>query len=117
MSEMDYLTVLCLVAGTIIGVCLLSNYLALRYLQKMQELYAIEEKPPIISVTIERVDNMLYCYDEDDKFICQGADLNEIEQSYKDRYPDKSCVMMLRGEAAIIDELTAGHTNNQLVNK
>jgi len=39
--------------------------------------------------------NMIYCYNNDTKvFVCQGADLEEIKDNFKARYPDYGSYIM-----------------------
>ncbi len=44
-----------------------------------------------ILMRIELVDNMILCYNAESKeFICQGADLSEVMDNFKKRYPNYS---------------------------
>ena len=75
-----------------------------------------EEVLAKVVANVIRLDNQLYCYDEDDQFICQGVTLDDLTEAYKARYPDKpSCLLLLKGEPALIDELSAGYSGNKEV--
>jgi hypothetical protein len=66
-----------------------------------------EKEIPTVTVTIERVDGIIYCYDLNQQFVCQGRNLTEIEQAYRDRYPNnKTCVLLLKGDKNLIKELS-----------
>ena len=71
-----------------------------------------EEVLTKVVANVIRLDGQLYCYDENDEFICQGATLNDLTEAYKARYPDKpSCLLLLKGEPALIDELSMNYEN------
>ena len=65
-----------------------------------------------VVANVERIEGRLYCYDDNNEFICQGVTLNELTEAYKARYPDKpSCLLLLKGEPALIDELSMNYEN------
>ena len=89
-------------------------YIWYKFKRKMIEMIVQEQEEVLAKVVanVIRVDGQLYCYDEDDQFICQGVTLNDLTEAYKARYPDKpSCVLMLKGEPALIDELSMNYEN------
>ena len=89
-------------------------YIWYKFKRKMIEMIVQEQEEVLAKVVanVIRVDGQLYCYDEDDQFICQGVTLNDLTEAYKARYPDKpSCVLMLKGEPALIDELSRNYEN------
>jgi len=60
-----------------------------------------------VNITVERVGSMLYCYGEDGVFICQGADLSEIEKAFKERYPQHpTCILSIKGDKELIEEIS-----------
>jgi hypothetical protein len=94
-------------------------YIWYKFKRKMIELIEQEQSEEVLAkivANVERVNGQLYCYDEDDQFICQGVTLNDLTEAYKARYPDKpSCLLLLKGEPALIDELSAGYSGNKEV--
>ena len=89
-------------------------YIWYKFKRKMIEMIVQEQEEVLAKVVanVIRVDGQLYCYDEDDQFICQGVTLNDLTEAYKARYPEKpSCVLMLKGEPALIDELSMNYEN------
>ncbi len=77
-----------------------------------QEQAEADEVLTKVVANIERIEGQLYCYDDNNQFICQGVTLNDLTEAYKARYPDKpSCVLMLKGEPALIDELSMNYEN------
>ena len=77
-----------------------------------QELAEEDEVLEKIVANVVRIDGQLYCYDENYEFICQGVTLNDLTEAYKARYPDKpSCLLLLKGEPALIDELSMNYEN------
>ena len=89
-------------------------YIWYKFKRKMIEMIVQEQEEVLAKVVanVIRVDGQLYCYDEDDQFICQCVTLNDLTEAYKARYPDKpSCVLMLKGEPALIDELSMNYEN------
>ena len=89
-------------------------YIWYKFKRKMIEMIVQEQEEVLAKVVanVIRVDGQLYCYDEDDQFICQGVTLNDLTEAYKARYPDKpSCLLLLKGEPALIDELSMNYEN------
>jgi hypothetical protein len=65
-----------------------------------------------VVANVERIEGRLYCYDDNNEFICQGVTLNDLTEAYKARYPDKpSCLLLLKGEPALINELSMNYEN------
>lgn len=55
---------------------------------KIQE--SLDERQ-CIEMRIELVDNMILCYNVENKeFVCQGADIMEVMDNFKKRYPQSS---------------------------
>jgi len=51
-----------------------------------------EEK--LIALTVEVDDNQYFCYNSITKdFVCQGRDLKEIRERFRERYPDKDAAI------------------------
>ena len=56
-----------------------------QYVDKALELY----KKMIIMLRVELKDEMYYCYNnETGDFVCQGKSIEEITESFKERYPN-----------------------------
>ena len=56
-----------------------------QYVDRALELY----KKLIIMLRVELVDKMYYCYNnETGDFVCQGKSIEEITESFKERYPN-----------------------------
>ena len=56
--------------------------------KKIQE--SLQERQ-CIEMRIELVDNMILCYNVENKeFVCQGADILEVMDNFKKRYPEYS---------------------------
>ena len=56
-----------------------------QYVDKALELY----KKMIIMLRVDLVDEMYYCYNnETGDFVCQGKSIEEITESFKERYPN-----------------------------
>ena len=56
-----------------------------QYVDKALELY----KKMIIMLRVDLVDEMYYCYNnETGDFVCQGKNIKEITESFKERYPN-----------------------------
>ena len=65
-----------------------------------------------VVANVARIEGQLYCYDDNNQFICQGVTLNDLTEAYKARYPDKpSCLLLLKGEPALINELSMTYEN------
>jgi hypothetical protein len=87
-----------------------------KMIEMIEQEQAEEEVLTKIVANVERVEGQLYCYDDNNQFICQGVTLNDLTEAYKARYPDKpSCLLLLKGEPALIDELSAGYVGNKEV--
>jgi hypothetical protein len=97
--------------GLVVGVvlsALVAYWLIERIFQQVIEQIVAEQRTEIqtINATIDKVDGILYCYDENKQFLCQGTTLAEIEQAYRDRYQAApSTVLRLTGDEEIIREL------------
>ena len=98
-----------LVIGFVIALVLsymITDYIGTRILRRLQQEMAAEDSVlEEVVVRVERVGDVIYCYDESNQFVCQGRDVKEIEQAFKDRYPDRACVLILRGEKDILGEM------------
>ena len=98
-----------LVIGFVIALVLaymIADYIGTRLLRRLkQEMAAEDSVLEEVVVRVERVGDVIYCYDEANQFVCQGRDVKEIEQAFKDRYPDRACVLILRGEQDVLGEM------------
>jgi hypothetical protein len=99
-----------LVIGFVVALVLgymITNYIATWLLHKIQlELQdKLDTELEEVVLRVERVGDVIYCYDDHNQFICQGRDVQEIEQSFRDRYPNGDCVLILRGEKDVLGEM------------
>lgn len=98
-----------LVIGFVIALVLaymITDYIGTRLLRRLkQEMAAEDSVLEEVVVRVERVGDVIYCYDEANQFVCQGRDVKEIEQAFKDRYPNRYCVLILRGEQDVLGEM------------
>ena len=80
-------------------VLILLAFLLRRHIERSmeQELTSVgqaldEEK--LIALTVEIDDNQYFCYNSITKdFVCQGSDLTEIRERFRERYPDKDAAI------------------------
>ena len=99
-----------LVIGFVVALVLaymITNYIGTRLLHKIQQELQdkLDTELEEVVVRVERVGDVIYCYDDHNRFVCQGRDVKEIEQAFKDRYPDRACVLILRGEKDVLGEM------------
>ena len=93
------------------GLAGLLIYLYIRGLvhEVMAELDAHIERAAstLMPVTVERENGVLFCYSkEDNQFICQGANLEEIRAAFKARFPDRTAYLD-GGDPELVEELRA----------
>ena len=76
-----------------------------------------EEK--LIALTVEHQNGQYYCYNSiTNDFVCQGADLKEIRERFRDRYPTKDAAIYDGDETAVatlklqLKELKAKNENS-----
>jgi len=98
-----------LVIGFVIALVLsymITDYIGTRILRRLQQEMAAEDSvQEEVFVRVERVGDVIYCYDEANQFVCQGRDVKEIEQAFRDRYPNRYCVLILRGEQDVLGKM------------
>ena len=59
-----------------------------------------EEK--LIALTVEVDNNQYFCYNSITKdFVCQGGDLKEIRERFRERYPDKDAAIYDGDQTAV----------------
>ena len=59
-----------------------------------------EEK--LIALTVEVDQDQYFCYNSITKdFVCQGSDLKEIRERFRERYPDKDAAIYDGDESAV----------------
>jgi hypothetical protein len=98
-----------LVIGFVVALVLsymITDYIGTRILRRLQQEMAAEDSVmEEVIVRVERVGDVIYCYDEANQFVCQGRDVKEIEQAFRDRYPNRYCVLILHGEKDVLGEM------------
>jgi hypothetical protein len=56
----------------------------------------------LIALTVEVDQNQYFCYNSITKdFVCQGSDLKEIRERFRERYPDKDAAIYDGDESAV----------------
>ena len=84
----------------------ITDYIGTRLLRRLkQEMAAEDSVQEEVVVRVERVGDVIYCYDEANQFVCQGRDVKEIEQAFRARYPNRYCVLILRGAQDVLGEM------------
>jgi hypothetical protein len=93
-----------LVVALVFG--LLKTWLMYKFEQHIsQELTTVgqaldEEK--LIALTVEVDHDQYFCYNSITKdFVCQGSDLKEIRERFRERYPDKDAAIYDGDESAV----------------
>lgn len=62
---------------------------------------ALDEKQ-LIALTVEVDQNQYFCYNSMTKdFVCQGRDLKEIRERFRERYPDKDAAIYDGDQTAV----------------
>ena len=60
----------------------------------------------LMPIFVERVNDQIYCYDENKQFICQGATVADIREAFAKRFPDKTAYLD-GGDEELVKELQA----------
>ena len=56
----------------------------------------------LIALTVEQDNDQYFCYNSITKdFVCQGSDLTEIRQRFRERYPDKDAAIYDGDQTAV----------------
>ena len=58
----------------------------------------------LMPITVERVNDEIFCYDQDNQFICQGKTAQEIRDAMQARYPEKTAYLN-GGDAELVAQL------------
>ena len=73
----------------------------------------------LIALTVEVDDDQYFCYNSITKdFVCQGRDLKEIRERFRERYPDKDAAIYDGDQTAVatlksqLKELKANNENS-----
>ena len=85
---------------------LLEAWLIHRFSQGLgEELNAVGEaldEERLIALTVEVDQNQYFCYNSITKdFVCQGLDLTEIRERFRERYPDKDAAIYDGDQTAV----------------
>ena len=108
MTNLELNFMLGVITGIVIS--LLAVYLFIRRIAKevMGELDKdiTKIKEQFISVTIEKIDNQLFCYSKNDnQFICQGANMKEIRRKFRARFPEKTAFLTGGSDEELLHEI------------
>ena len=79
------------------------TWLVSRYLENQISTVVRElDQEQLIPLTVEVDQNQYFCYNSVTKaFVCQGRNLKEIVERFKQRYPDKSAAIYDGDETAV----------------
>ena len=79
------------------------TWLVSRYLERQIRSVVRElDEEQLIPLTVEVDQNQYFCYNSVTKaFVCQGRNLKEIVERFKQRYPDKSAAIYDGDETAV----------------
>ena len=107
MSEYEWYFITGMLTGIGLTFCVIYLYI-LRLVKKVMieiDSQIDQVKNKLMPVIIERINNQLFCYTEPDKqFICQGSDMAEIKNKFKERFPDMTAYLA-GGEEELLKEL------------
>jgi hypothetical protein len=81
----------------------------LRELDQAENEEKLEELPPgTIAVFFEKIPEheTILCYSEDNRFLCQGKTIEEVQKNFQNRFPSLSAV--------IVDQDTKDFYHNEL---
>jgi hypothetical protein len=96
-----------LAASFIILIWLLFMSIAVRRIQQsvpsdLRQVNDDLESDRLIALTVEVVDNQYLCYNSKNmEFVCQGRDLADIKERFRQRYPDKNAAIYNGDQLAV----------------
>jgi len=81
---------------------LVRGYLERKINQELNSVGQALDEEKLIALTVEVENNQYFCYNSlTSDFICQGADLKEIRERFRERYPDKDAAIYDGDESAV----------------
>jgi hypothetical protein len=108
MTELEFNFILGVLTGIMLS--FLVVYLLIRRIAKqvMGELDKdiTKIKEAFMPVTIEKVDDQLFCYSKkDNQFICQGANMEEVRSKFRERFPEKTAFLTGGSDEELLDDI------------
>lgn len=76
--------ILTFIVGFVTGFC----FMLFRTMKAIEILRNNQQTDELRPIYIEKHNNTLYAFDDNDHFICQGTTYQELEQNIKQKYPD-----------------------------
>jgi len=77
-------------------------YLERRIGQELNSVGQALDEEKLIALTVEVDQNQYFCYNSlTSDFVCQGSDLKEIRERFRERYPDKDAAIYDGDESAV----------------
>lgn len=81
---------------------LVRGYLERKINQELNSVGQALDEERLIALTVEVENNQYFCYNSlTSDFICQGADLKEIRERFRARYPNKEAAIYDGDESAV----------------
>ena len=88
--------------GLIVLQLLFRGYIERRLSQELNSVGQALDEEKLIALTVEVDHDQYFCYNSlTNDFICQGADLKEIRERFRARYPDKDAAIYNGDESAV----------------
>ena len=88
--------------GLIVLQLLFRGYIERRIGQELHSVGQALDEEKLIALTVEVDQNQYFCYNSlTSDFVCQGADLKEIRERFRARYPDKDAAIYDGDESAV----------------
>lgn len=99
--------ILGVVIGFVLSIVLVYFYIRSLIKKVLAELDTQIEKAKdtFMPITVERVNGQIFCYSEEDNtFLCQGNNLEEIRELIKSRFPERTAYLA-GGDEELVKEL------------
>ena len=81
---------------------LVRGYVQRRLGQELNSVGQALDEEKLIALTVEVDQNQYFCYNSlTSDFVCQGRDLKEIRERFRERYPDKDAAIYDGDESAV----------------
>ena len=83
-------------------VWILSRRIQIRFESELSTTMKNLAQERLIALTVEIDNNQYFCYNSiTNDFVCQGSDLKEIRERFRERYPDKDAAIYNGDETAV----------------